>query len=935
MAKDSNPASLREKFNALFKSATTTVPKLNAITGNNIMYEYANHELGVLISRNGTRRDDSRQMDPHDTQTILSALTPTHQELVSTVADAERLMALDGSLKQVENIFVSSIMSPNDLQDRDPTIAVTEESLSESQRANISDLLSAFYNDKYKIRNRMERWVKEAHFRSGAGVTMILPEASLASLLSTYDPDRQMTKNAGECFTVSSIQGGLESAQIAEVERYIYTEEMREKILEYNPYAPTQESAKYTTEGIQVKANASTRATDRVRIDKAFVQNIVSKLSTEAEDARHYINWDAYNKEISTAVESIAVNITTLLRKKKTVSTNPEILRYGKNYKDYLDEQLRKNVSSVLGYIDDPVVRDSTTYINTRGYVPIIDLTQHLTSYKEQKSYPFAIDLPTEAVIPVCVPGSKHEHLGYFVLIDRYGHPIEASTYLVGDNNCSISGRINKAYTAMYGDIPTASGIRGKNTTFSSMTNNMVINQRARSIQVVFSQVLDGLLRNTVHQSTGLSDVTFGSYSTIATCMLSRLLEKKETTLLFVPKRYITYMAFAYHSHNGTGKSKIDDILFVESLKVSMMVANVLATMKNAVPFRNATLTLNKEQTNPQNVMYALRNAIAEREHILPSISPTMTAQQIVSQNTSVKVTGPQTGEFDFSVNDTNRDLPTINTDFLDKLDNMTITSLGAPISAINEIADVQYAKSIATTNIFFAKTILRDQSTLTDFTAEHIKVHASMATALIYQIAAILKGSTGEDTSNDTTQLSSNVIRAANTEDITPEQLVKKNDTVIGILGKRIDTETYLKVLRILDTIEVSLPAPVVAPDQAHFDQMDQSIKLINDYVEAVFQEDLIPDSQREDLLPMLKAIKADIKSKAQRDLAATIGLGGTLEMIPNLDEYTIEGRAAYVSQLGVLKAMAAEVKNAMSQRTLITPEEDNDSSSGGGFSF
>jgi len=941
--KDVNPNSLREKFRAIFQTPSVNKQlKEDPIALDRTMYEYNAHEIGVLMLRSGVKDTDTRRDRDMNTQTIMSTLLPTHQELVSAVADAERLKAIDPSLKQVENIIIASIMSPNDLQDRDPTITVTDVDIEESQKLAIEELLDEYYCKKYKIRDKMEHWAREAHFRSGAGVTLILPEASLASIISTYDPDRKLVKKSSvECLTNVNkfTKDGLSDKDISELNKAIYTKEMLNTIMDYDPYNTNKSNTtkvRKSTEGIVInegkslhnkKSNTTTKLNKELTevVNKVYAE-LQEEYSEEFFKVSELINKD-YGKIVKSAIENITININTSIgdNGNKLVTTNPEILRFGKSYQKYLDDNACKNIESIFHfkeYENNSVeYQESEDYRKKRNYAPIIDLTEHITNYKSQKSYPFTLDLPTEAVIPVCIPGSHTEHLGYFVLIDQFGHPIEASSYLVGDNNCSISGRINKAYTAMYGEVPTDSGIKSPLTNFNGTVGRNIQNHQKRSLQRVFNYILDGMLKNTVEHACGITDMTFGTYDTIAACMLSRLLEKKETKLVFVPSKYITYMAFNYHTHNGTGKSKLEDILFIESLKVSMMVANVLATMKNAVPYRKAELNLNKEQRNPQNVIMALRSAIAEKERVLPSIYPSVVAQQIISQNTSVKVNGPQTGEFSFNVEDDKRDLPTIDTDFLDKLDNMTITGLGAPVSAINEVAEVQYAKSVATTNIFFAKTISRDQNILTEHTKNHIRVHASLSSSLIYQIAAILGNKNDKESEN--VDLKTNVSNL-----ITPDKLIKQNDTIIGILGKEISKEDFTKVMKIIDMIEVTLPAPIVAPDQSHYDMLDGSIKLINDYVDAIYPDDAIPSDYSE-LSNTLKVVKASIKSKAQRELANQLGMGTTMKLIPNLTEYMVEERANVLSMLGELRGMTNAIVMDQKQRTATTPEDDSSSGS------
>lgn len=353
-----------------------------------------------------------------------------------------------------------------------------------------------------------------------------------------------------------------------------------------------------------------------------------------------------------------------------------------------------------------------------------------------------------------------------------------------------------------------------------------------------------------------------------------------------------------------------------------MLVSNVLATMKNAAPFKKATLELSKEQKNPYQIMADLRNAIAEKEKILPSINPTVVSQQILSQNTSIELRGDaQTTGFQISTEDAKRDLPTIDTDFLDKLDNQTITALGAPVSTVNEIAEVQYARSVATTNIFFAKTIKRDQDTLLKFVEEHVKTHASFSSLLINQLAAIIE--------------KTDVKSGTSVSEVKETELIKENETVIGIISKKIDPEIYRQVLGIIDSIKITLPAPIVSPDIAHYELMDQAIKLVNEYVEAVFPDDLIPGEYNDELGNTYKAMRAHIKSNAQRELCKQLGMGGALDLIPTTDAYALQYRVNMKNQISAVRGVYKDIQLDQNQKKLTTEETNGDDSSGGGYNW
>src|SRR5699024_7718106 len=131
-------------------------------------------------------------------------------------------------------------------------------------------------------------------------------------------------------------------------------------------------------------------------------------------------------------------------------------------------------------------------------------------------------------------------------------------------------------------------------------------------------------------------DVDMGKYETIATCMFYRLLEQKRTSLLFVPENLITYVAFDYRS-DGSGKSLLESMEFMLSLRVTLYVANIMAMMRNAISKKDIEVTFDQKQTNYMAILEQVKNAVTQKLKFNLSYDPNNIAQSIISQNTSIR----------------------------------------------------------------------------------------------------------------------------------------------------------------------------------------------------------------------------------------------------------------------------------------------------------
>lgn len=928
--KDTSISSLRDKFRAKFTQANQQPGQAytDKTVSLGLVNELNDHELQALASRNYI--PDPRPVADERFLPVLETIERSAMETINNIADAERLKALDPNIKRVEAIITSSIMSPNDMQDVDPDLVIDMPDIGEDKKTKISAFLSKFYCGEYELRKRMTRWVKEAHFRSGAGVTIILPEATLASLINTYDPDRRSLQNLQQ--RVGN-EGALPQIR-NECLDIVTSQQFFDRVCDYSPYKSGYESVipRRATgpQGIPINAkdNVSKDEDPLGSEHEALLARILEDVTPEA------IKHDKKLMEKHrSGVESIALNFAKSLATKKDPSEqrfvkildNPDILRVGKlvqqKQNNKFHDLVDNSVLSSLLKLHHNDFNENMAYSD----IPVMDLTGFMTDYKDSKAFPLVMDVPTESFIPVCTPGDKSRLLGGFLLTDGYGQFIEASGYIANSADPS-SNRISVAYNAMYGSEPTESGIRttaGLGMVAGTYPSNCGCNKA--SLIKIFNYVLDEMLKKRL-TDIGLSDVTIGRYNAIAQCMLHRLLDKKHTRLIFIPEKYITYMTFERH-FDGTGKSKIEDILYMESLKISFLTASTLAAMKNAVPVKKVKVNLDPKQRNSMQVVMQLRDAIIQREKVTPSTWPASISSQLQTQNLSIESSHPNNEGFSYTVEDTHREIPKADTEFLEKIDNAGIIGLGLMPSALQESSEVQFARSLATTNLYYAKGIRQDQLILEEHSTAHVRRHASLSSVIIYGIAKILK---------DTPQETDNTPHKGDNDsfnDYKPQ--VSDGSTTVSRIAKEITAETYAKVLQVIDNLYVRLSPPDVAPEDAQYVILTETIKRIGEYVDAVYPDDLGSfGGDGEDVSNAYKLFKAQIKAQMTRNAANTLGFRGLLSDVPEMNDFIIQNRDKLSTMFGALKGIQESIKRT--QQAMSKKQDQNatdDTGDSGGF--
>jgi len=883
----------------VYTRSQLTSPIINTKT----QTEFMPMQLYELARRNYVSRKKINDLTPDDLSStnLLNYFAPTAQNSIQLVQDAERIRELAPEIVQAETVMVSAIMAPNDFQTAQPyfTIGGTPY-IRPELKDTICKYLKDYFVTQYRIDEKMTSWTKEALFRSGAAVTLILPEGTLTKMVKHMADNG----NGQESFTIDPNE---------------FTEEKYLQLLHKNVYSTSKpktqgsEQIKSSVPSISINTKSATKNQNSKYVldedDLALAKGVESFLAQEYKDFP-----EEHRKKFLSGFEEITARLITTIEDGDviSISENPEVLRFGSAVRNYAKTKLNKNLSD-LYKIDEHrnQIFNSDNDKLKETEQPLIDMTPFLTTLKEQKSHPFSIELPAESVIPICVPGSVEEKLGYFVLIDNLGHPIDAKNYLGANGGCSISGRITNAYTAMFGMKPTnMSGIRSP---FMSATTNFaqVENIQDQAITKIFNYVLDEMLHRKLH-NVGLRDVDMGKYETIATCMFYRLLEQKRTSLLFVPENLITYVAFDYRK-DGSGKSLLESMEFMLSLRVTLYVANIMAMMRNAISKKDIEVTFDQKQTNYMAILEQVKNAVTQKLKFNLSYDPNNIAQSIISQNTSIRAFGqPNAPGFNVTSTDTQAQAVKADTDLLDNLDKNISVILGIPPSALNDLGNIEFARSLITQDLFFAKNTMNKQKILCDHTSDYCRSYLLYDPILMKGLKKIIEGRvTNYNVDGDENQeLMTSVSPSTNDKQNIP----------------------YSKIITdIIKNLEIKLPAPNLAPGKAQNDIFNEYSDVINNVVDKFFPQEIVTNQSDTDAY---NAFKAFIKSNLIKEYA--------VEMLPNInikniDDYWITARDEFFKTPRVVRNISKAIQQDNKARTSDKDQENNSSGSdfGGDMGF
>jgi hypothetical protein len=478
---------------------------------------------------------------------------------------------------------------------------------------------------------------------------------------------------------------------------------------------------------------------------------------------------------------------------------------------------------------------------------------------------PIFQELPAESVVPAFIPGTPNEHLAYFVLIDDNGNPLSL------DENDLEENLIDNAYEAMFKELYYGNRSHKK----------QLKKQYANSINKLYEATLSDYMVSSI-KSIGIKNVDIKINNAILTCMFRRLLLGKKTKILFVPRDFMVYYRFDYNE-DGTGKSKLEDIKFLIAIRLTLIIAQMMSLIEEAVPKQKLSMSIDEKDPTPLKTLKNVKNEIMKNKLYNFSYDPSEIIQTMVGRSIAMEVTGGLPGLENYSVNyeDTNKNIVKPPSELSEDIKNMYNNSLGVPASALNNLNETEYASSAATTHLLYSKQINGYQKTVCNYTTSLLKKFCTYSN--VFKLRAL------------------NIVK----------ENIEKNEEV--------DNRTI--VADIIDNIRVTLPSPNIVPNKAHYRELREMLDAFDTIYDQLYNRDMYAmDSSLGEYITTIKSIA---KRDTIKEYIRKSGLSDYINIADFEDE--INTKVLDVQQyLLNLKTMSDKLKEKLSAN-----EEDSSSGS------
>lgn len=648
--------------------------------------------LSKLITSNIAPTYDQRGNRSSETPDM-QRMNQTSDELTRDIVDADTVMQVLPDTELSAQILISSVLSPKDMITTELTFQPPEGLLPPEVGSAVINVIRMHFDKDYKIKSMLYNILRDVLFRTGSYPVAVIPEnaiddlinsgrrISMESLSDTFDAQGQI-RSLGILGPVVK-----ESPKVHSTKSNIATE-----MFSFQKVAGVDPSLSLAAEFGNMAQETYTTVTDNFALlnmpilqKRVREQQIVSALGSRAMEAAGIASYD------TTGTVAGQTNLT--------------------------DRQLAHKLYKS---------RNS-------AYVPVASIKTQDQLSRRTVGNPLVLHLPSEAVIPVYVPGTPEQHVGYFVMLDEEGNPLAKSDN--PDYYRQLENRLNSG-----GSFPSAmlQKVRTNMTGFNT-ANREHLNFAARTYGSMVERELMSRLRN------GLigGSVAVGKNEDVYRIMLARALSQQHTHMLFLPAELMTYFAFN-HTNEGIGKSLLDDMKILNSLRAMMLFANVMAGIKNSIGRTEVKLKFDEHDPDPRKTSEIMMDEIVRtRQQGFPvgTLSPgdiTGYLGRAGLEFTFEGHPGMPDVQVDFGEKSSNYVKP--DTDLEDDLRKRAIMGFGLSPETVDATFQAEFATSVVTNNILLSKRAIQIQEKFTPFLNDHLRKYAMNSESLVNAVRSVLK---------------------------------------------------------------------------------------------------------------------------------------------------------------------------------------------------
>lgn len=755
------------------------------------------------------------------------------------ITDAQTVMQTLPDMEAAIQILVSSVISPKDLMNGALTFAAPEGSLPPDIASSMIARVKEHFERDYKIADFLPRMLRDILAETGSYPVAVIPENSIDELI-----------NGSRNITMESMSGEFLS------------------------------DGRVKPRGILGPANMNRPTADRAGAGMA-IESFNRRTETSINDTVMTLESD-FKQPVETFIE-VTDNFSVL----KVPQINQKMRE-----QRILNAHGMNAFTRVMGFgLEDHQIklndREMTAAIfkdKKFAYSPVTSLKTQEQLARRTVGNPMVMHLPSEAVIPVYVPGRVEQQVGFFVLIDADGNPLTSASDV--DHYQQLKTRMTSG-----GNFASAM-LQKVNTNL----NGFSCNSRAHldySTRVFASMVEADILARLRNGIYG-NGVAIAKKEEVYRMMFARALAKQHTQLLFLPIEFMTYFAFQFTA-DGIGKSRLDNMRTLNSMRSMLLFANVMAAVKNSIGRTEVKIKLDEHDPDPQKAIERIRHDLT-RARMLQFPVGTNSPMDIVDfiQTANMEFTyenHPGLPDISIDINEKQSNNAKPDQELEENLRKQSIMGWGLSPSTVDATFEAEFATSVVTNNLLLAKQVMQIQDQLHPLLEDHLHKYAMNSETLLIDLRAILndnydkiarraerKKATGLDVPPP--PISEEDKQEQNKETpVSNPSPIKTTDVGKEIMIRKLLYEFVMN-------FTVSLPRPNSATLENQMIALDTYTKALDQCLDAYFNSEFLNSDTLGDIERQVSAVKAATRAHYLRKWMADNGCMTELAELTTTDE-------------------------------------------------
>lgn len=809
-------------------------------------------------------------------------------------ADAKAILKLLPDIELAAQILVSSILSPKDMTSTEIIYVPPKNLVSSELQASMVARIKDFFETEYNIREFLPEMVREPLFENGSYPVAVIPENAIDEMI-----------NGSRKVSVESFSTFFDRSGQPRPVGILGPRDVQKKSL--SAETPSA-SFKFglSMESMKPKMDPSKRAAIDPHVyynDDSFAATRKDKLFEDSKE-EYLVVTDNIN-----ALK--APMILDRIRKEqvdKTFSASG-MFSTGLESQRVNDYQVERAIFRTRNVHAEPVASLKAQHDMPRKTVGI----------------PMVMRLPTESVLPVHVPGNPKHHIGYFVMLDEEGNPVscpdgdQMHPGLKSEAANSVSSNLIKKVSLNLGD---------RGDTFDALNPGHI--QYATQL---YSDMVERDLISRIRNGIYTSNVAIAKNDEVYRLMLSRILQRKHTQLLYIPKEYLTYIAFKF-GEDGVGRSLLDEQVMINTLRSVLLFNDVLGSVKNAIGRTKVSATLDKTDPNPLKTM----------EHVVDEIvrSRTLGIPLGVSNPADIMEFIQRAGyEFEFTghdgIPDTKFDFQQTNSQYQksddginEQLRKASIMGFGLSPETVDNGFNTEFATTATNNNILLAKRVIVWQDLFTPLLSEHMRQMITYTESIYSDLKDMLEGAKDE-----AIYVELDDIKEAEGHQVPDE------------LKKRIIIDYVLK--KFIGELKVTLPRPASVTVGSQSEELRNYSELVDMGLDAYLSSDMFPQTIVGELSNETNTVRTSVKAYYMRKFMAEKNILPELsELVTNDDDGNpqlsmideVKRHVEAITKAGVMELVALQANKKAADADLkkhgvVAGDNGTTESGGGGGGF